>query len=81
MRQQYFSNLLLKTYRQAPTNVIDPTHSLLIRSSLMTQLDSGVYIFNTPMVIYLDKLTNYIKNRMDSLFSEVSLPTLTPIDL
>ncbi|MCA6430273.1 MAG: hypothetical protein IM613_12630 [Cytophagales bacterium] len=81
MRVTKFSSLLLKTFREPPKNVTNPVQSLLLQAGLLVQLDSGVYIYNTPMVLYLEKLTSYVHSYMSTMFNRVYLPTLTPITL
>ena len=76
------SKLLFKTLREPPADAELPSHQLLLRAGLVTQLAAGTYIFTPVGWRVFRRLENIIREEMDrSGAQEVHLPALHPIEL
>ena len=76
------SRLLLKTLREAPADADLPSHKLLIRAGLISQLAAGLYSFTPLGWKVFRRLESIIREEMDRAGAqEVHLPALHPIEL
>ncbi len=76
------SKLLFKTLRELPADAELPSHQLLLRAGLVTQLAAGTYCFAPLGWRVFRRLENIIREEMDrSGAQEVHLPALHPIEL
>jgi prolyl-tRNA synthetase len=76
------SKLLLKTLREAPAEAETPSHQLLLRAGLVSQLAAGLYSFTPVGWRVFRKAENIIREEMDrSGAQEIHLPAIHPIEL
>lgn len=76
------SRLLLKTLREAPADADLPSHKLLIRAGLVSQLAAGLYSFTPLGWKVFRRLEAIIREEMDGAGAqEVHLPALHPIEV
>ncbi len=76
------SRLLLKTLREAPADADLPSHKLLLRAGLISQLAAGLYSFTPLGWKVFRRLESIIREEMDRAGAqEVHLPALHPIEL
>ncbi len=77
-----FSKLYAPTLKEAPKDVVLPSHKLLIRAGFIAQIGSGLYNFLPLGKIVLEKICAVIKEEMDkSGAQEVGLSFVTPSEL
>ncbi|HJP40657.1 MAG TPA: proline--tRNA ligase [Dehalococcoidia bacterium] len=76
------SQMLHKTFREAPAEADLPSHQLLIRAGLIQALAAGLYCFTPFGWRVFRRIENIIREEMDrSGAQEVHLPALHPIEL
>ena len=77
-----WSQTLIPTARQVPSDAEVPSHQLMLRSGLIHRLGSGVYSYLPLGWRSLRKVIQIIRDEMDRAGAvEVFLPTLQPIEL
>ena len=77
-----FSNLLIPTLKEAPSDATLPSHIYLIRGGFIQGVGSGLYNFLPLGKIVLDRVRNVVKEELDaSGAQEVSLGFVTPASL
>lgn len=77
-----FSNLLIPTLKEAPSDATLPSHIYLIRGGFIQGVGSGLYNFLPLGKMVLDRVRNVVKEELDaSGAQEVSLGFVTPASL
>ncbi|QDU34721.1 Proline--tRNA ligase [Poriferisphaera corsica] len=77
-----WSNTLIPTSRQDPSDAEVPSHKLMIRAGILRRLGSGSYDYLPLGVRSLHKAMNIVRHEMDAIgAAEVFLPSLQPIEL
>lgn len=77
-----WSNTLIPTARQAPSDAEVPSHQLMLRAGLIRKLGAGVYTYLPLGLRSLQKAMQIIREEMDRAGAvEVLMPTLQPIEL
>lgn len=72
-----FSNLFLNTQRETPSEAETPSHSLMLRASLMQQVASGVYAYLPMGYRVIRKIEQIVREEMDAAGAqEVLMPAL-----
>jgi prolyl-tRNA synthetase len=76
------SKLVTKTQREIPAEADTPSHQLLIRAGMISQVAAGVYNYLPLAWRSLRKIENIIRDEMDKAGGqEVFMPTLQPLEL
>ena len=76
------SQLFGKTLRQVPAEAETPSHVLLLRAGMATQIAAGVYSYLPLGLIVLKKIQEIIREEMDAEGGqEMLMPSIVPIDL
>jgi len=76
------SSLFVPTLKENPQEAEIASHSLMLRSGMIRQLSSGIYIFLPLGLRVLNKITKIVKEEMDRAGGqELLLPTLHPGEL
>ncbi len=77
-----FSNLLIPTLKEAPSDATLPSHIYLIRAGFIQGVGSGLYNFLPLGKMVLDRVRSVVKEELDaSGAQEVSLGFVTPASL
>ncbi|WP_432797598.1 proline--tRNA ligase [Poriferisphaera sp. WC338] len=77
-----WTNSLIPTSRQDPSDAEVPSHKLMIRAGLIRKLGSGIYDYLPLGLRSLRKAMEIVRREMDAIGSaEVLLPSLQPIEL
>jgi prolyl-tRNA synthetase len=77
-----WSQTLVPTLRQAPSDAEVPSHRLMLRAGLIRKLGSGSYSYLPLGLRALQKVQQIIRQEMNAIVAaEVLLPALQPIDL
>jgi len=72
---------LLPTLRQVPSDAVVPSHQLMLRAGLITQVAAGSYSYLPLGTRVLAKVMAIIRQEMDRAGAiEVFLPTLQPVE-
>ena len=76
------SKLFAKTQREIPAEADTPSHQLLLRAGMISQVAAGVYNYHPLAWRSLRKIENIIREEMDRAGGqEVFMPTLQPLEL
>jgi len=76
------SKLVSKTQREIPNEADTPSHQLLLRAGMISQVAAGMYNYLPLAWRSLRKIENIIRDEMDLAGGqEVFMPTLQPIEL
>ena len=76
------SKLVTKTQREIPSDADVPSHQLLVRAGMISQVAAGIYNYLPLAWRSLRKIENIIREEMDSAGAqEVFMPTLQPLEL
>ncbi len=76
------SKLVSKTQREIPAEADTPSHQLLLRAGMISQVAAGVYNYLPLAWRSLRKIENIIRDEMDKAGGqEVFMPTLQPLEL
>ncbi len=76
------SKLVSKTQRELPADADTPSHQLLVRAGMISQVAAGVYNYLPLAWRTLRKIENIIRDEMDMAGGqEVFMPTLQPVEL
>ncbi len=76
------SKLVSKTQREIPTEADTPSHQLLLRAGMISQVAAGIYNYLPLAWRSLCKIENIIRDEMDDASGqEVFMPTLQPLEL
>lgn len=76
------SKLVSKTQREIPAEADTPSHQLLLRAGMISQVAAGIYNYLPLAWRSLRKIENIIRDEMDQAGGqEVFMPTLQPIEL
>jgi prolyl-tRNA synthetase len=76
------SKLVTKTQREIPADADTPSHQLLIRAGMISQVAAGVYNYLPLAWRSLRKIENIIREELDKAGGqEVFMPTLQPLEL
>ncbi len=77
-----YSQTLLQTYKEDPADAEEISHKLMIRSGMVRQLASGLYIYLPLGLRVLGKVNSIIKEEMDAIGGqEISMPILHPAEI
>jgi prolyl-tRNA synthetase len=76
------SNLVSKTQREIPAEADTPSHQLLIRAGMISQVAAGIYNYLPLAWRSVRKIEGIIRDEMDRVGGqEVFMPTLQPVEL
>jgi len=77
-----FSKLYVKTLKETPKEAVVESHKLMLRSSMIKKLASGVYTYLPLGYKALKKVENIVREEMDRAGSqELFMPVLQPAEL
>src|SRR5487761_1691729 len=76
-----WSKLFLPTLREAPADAEVASHKFLVRAGYIRQLGAGIYSYLFLGQRSIQKITNIVREEMDSIGQEFLLPTLQPREL
>jgi prolyl-tRNA synthetase len=77
-----FSNLLIPTMRESPSEAEAVSHRLMLRAGYVRQLTSGLYIFLPLGWRVLNKINKILKEEMEAIGAqEISMPILHPAEI
>lgn len=77
-----FSNMLIPTLREIPSEAEAISHKLMLRAGYVRQLAAGLYIFLPLGWRVLSRVSAVIKEEMDAIGAqEVSMPVLHPAEI
>ena len=77
-----FTQLFGKTLRQAPAEAETPSHTLLLRAGMVTQVAAGVYAYLPLGLRVMRKIEEIIREEMDAEGGqEMLMPSLLPIEV
>ncbi len=75
---QRWSKLFIPTLREAPADAEVASHKFLVRSGYIRQLSAGIYSYLFLAQRTFLKITNIVREEMDSIGQELYLPALNP---
>lgn len=76
------SQQLVATRREAPADVVVPSHALLLRAGMLFPVAAGVFAHGTPLVRVLRRVEEVVRTEMDRIGGqEVRMPSLLPREL
>ena len=76
------SQLFTKTLRQDPTEVESPSHRLMLKAGMISQVAAGVYSYLPLALRSLQKVERIIREEMDAAGGqELRMPALHPLEL
>jgi prolyl-tRNA synthetase len=76
------SKLVTKTQREIPSEADTPSHRLLLRAGMISQVASGIYTYLPLSWRSLRKIENIIRDEFDRAGAqEIFMPTLQPLEL
>jgi prolyl-tRNA synthetase len=78
---QRWSKLFIPTLREAPTDAEVASHKFLVRAGYIRQLASGIYSYLFLAQRTILKITNIVREEMDTIGQELYLPALNPREL
>lgn len=77
-----WSNLLIPTLKEDPTEAEAASHRLMIRSGMVRQLAAGIYCYLPLGQRVLDRINTIIREEMNRIGGqEITLPALHPAEL
>lgn len=77
-----YSQLLIPTLREAPSDAEAISHKLLLRAGYVRQLAAGLYIYLPLGWKVLNKINQIIREEMDTIHAqEISMPVLHPAEI
>jgi prolyl-tRNA synthetase len=78
---QRWSKLFIPTLREAPADAEVASHKFLIRAGYVRQLAAGIYSYLFLAQRTILKITNIVREEMDTIGQEFYLPALNPREL
>jgi prolyl-tRNA synthetase len=78
---QRWSKLFIPTLREAPTDAEVASHKFLLRAGYIRQLAAGVYSYLFLAQRTILKVTNIVREEMDTIGQEMYLPALNPREI
>ncbi len=75
---QRWSKLFIPTLREAPADAEVASHKFLVRSGYVRQLAAGIYSYLFLAQRTILKITNIVRQEMDTIGQELYLPALNP---
>jgi len=78
---QRWSKLFIPTLREAPADAEVASHKFLVRSGYVRQLAAGIYSYLFLAQRTILKITNVIREEMDTIGQEMFLPALNPREI
>jgi len=78
---QRWSKLFIPTLREAPADAEVASHKFLVRAGYVRQLASGIYSYLFLAQRTILKITNIVREEMDTIGQEFFLPALNPREL
>jgi prolyl-tRNA synthetase len=75
---QRWSKLFIPTLREAPTDAEVASHKFLVRAGYIRQLAAGIYSYLFLAQRSILKITNIVREEMDTIGQEFFLPALNP---
>ena len=76
------SGLISKTQREIPSEADVPSHQLLLRAGMISQVAAGIYTYMPLAWRSLRKIENIIRDEIDKAGGqEIFMPTLQPVEL
>jgi len=77
-----YSQMLIPTLKEAPSDAEIPSHQLMIRAGLMRKVASGTYTYLPLGFRALNKVINIVREEMNrSGAQEILMPAVQPIEL
>jgi prolyl-tRNA synthetase len=78
---QRWSKLFIPTLREAPADAEVASHKFLVRAGYVRQLAAGIYSYLFLAQRTILKITNIVREEMDTIGQELYLPALNPREL
>jgi prolyl-tRNA synthetase len=78
---QRWSKLFIPTLREAPADAEVPSHKFLVRAGYIRQLAAGIYSYLFLAQRTILKITNIVREEMDTIGQEFYLPALNPREI
>lgn len=78
---QRWSKLFIPTLREAPTDAEVASHKFLLRAGYVRQLAAGIYSYLFLAQRTILKITNIVREEMDTIGQEMYLPALNPREI
>jgi len=78
---QRWSKLFIPTLREAPADAEVASHKFLVRSGYVRQLAAGIYSYLFLAQRTILKITNIVREEMDTIGQEFFLPALNPKEI
>jgi len=77
-----WSQALIPTQKETPSDAVAPSHALLLRAGMIRQLGAGAYTYLPLGFRVLSKVVRLIREEMESAGAiELLMPALQPVDL
>ncbi|MBF0328162.1 MAG: proline--tRNA ligase [Nitrospirae bacterium] len=77
-----FSQILIPTLREAPSDAEAISHKLMLRAGFVRQLASGLYIYLPLGWRVINKINRILKEEMDAIGAqELSMPVMHPAEI
>ncbi len=78
---QRWSKLFIPTLREAPADAEVASHKFLVRAGYIRQLSAGIYSYLYLAQRTILKITNIVREEMDTIGQEFYLPALNPREI
>jgi prolyl-tRNA synthetase len=75
------SNLFMPTLKESPSDAEAISHKLLVRGGFVRQFAAGIYIFLPLGWRVMRRIERIMREEMDAIALEVSMPTIQPADV
>ncbi len=77
-----WSQALIPTQKETPTDAVAPSHVLLLRAGMIRQLGAGAYSYLPLGLRVLHKATKIVREEMDAAGAlELLMPALQPVEI
>ncbi|MDB5351916.1 MAG: prolyl-tRNA synthetase, family [Planctomycetota bacterium] len=77
-----WSNALIPTQKESPTDAVAPSHILLLRAGMIRQLGAGAYSYLPLGMRVLHKAAKIVRDEMDAAGAlELLMPALQPVEI
>ncbi|TAN42090.1 MAG: proline--tRNA ligase [Nitrospirae bacterium] len=77
-----FSQMLIPTLREAPSDAEAVSHKLMLRAGFVRQLAAGLYIYLPLGLRVINKINRILREEMDAIGAqEISMPVMHPAEI
>src|SRR3989440_6545403 len=77
-----WSQALIPTQKESPTDAVAPSHILLLRAGMIRQLGAGAYTYLPLGLRVLQKAAQIVREEMDKAGAiELLMPALQPVEI